>query len=167
VKPRNTSRTTGHTLLEVLAALAIVAILAALAQASYAHFALAARRVEARAALTAVAAAQERHYLRHARYAERIDGSADGDGGSPALPGTTNGSSEDPATLAFSVRAATGHYRLEIAAADAEGYRLEARPVGAQRRDLDCALFVVEATGRRWAADARGAAATQRCWGGA
>jgi type IV pilus assembly protein PilE len=167
VTRRNTSRTRGHTLIEVLAALAIVAILAALAQASHAHFVLAARRVEARAALTAVAAAQERHYLRHARYAERIDDHAEGDAGSPAVPGDVNRSSDDPTRLAFSTRVATAHYRLEIAAADAEGYRLEARPVGAQQRDLDCALFVFEATGRRWASDARGAVATRRCWGAA
>ncbi len=155
----------GHTVLEVLVALAIVATLAALAQASHAHFVLAARRVEARAALTAVAAAQERHYLRHARYAERLQERPDEYAIGPANGGD-RGDADDPTTLAFHAPTVTEHYRIEIAAADADGYRIEARPVGTQRRDRDCALFVFDATGRRWAADAAGTSATRRCWAG-
>ncbi len=150
-------RTTAHTLVELLVALAIVGILGALANASYVHFVLAARRFDARAALAAVAASQERHRLRHATYAARL---------SVAPPGVPP-AAEVPGTLPLGPFSPDEHYVVTIAGADVDGYTLEARPRGGQRRDRDCALFVLESGGLRRAESASGADTTRRCWSGA
>mgnify|MGYP002780976976 CR=1 FL=1 len=155
-------RPVGHTLLELLAALAIVACLVTLATASYAHFTVAARRFDARAALVALAAAQERHFLRHASYAGRLAPAAVGAGDAGADDG-----SGGPDVLSSPAISPQAHYSLMIgAAADAE-YRLEARPRGAQARDTECAVFVLERSGLREARSASGEDTTRRCWAGA
>jgi type IV pilus assembly protein PilE len=153
----------GHTLLELLAALAIVACLAALASASYTHFLVAARRFDARAALTGLAAAQERHFLRHSSYATRLAAAGeDTSGGGPGSDGE-----EAPDALAGWHQSPQAHYRLAIGGADADDYRLEARPRGAQSRDRECAVFVLERSGLRSARSTSGADTTRRCWAGA
>jgi type IV pilus assembly protein PilE len=157
--PRRTKHHLGHTLLEILVALAIVAALASIAQASYTQFVVGARRLDAREALSTLAAAQERHYLRHARYAVRLLGDASA-GPQTRTPGP------DEATLPLPDTSAQRFYRIAIVAADDESYRLEARPQGSQLRDRDCAVFTIEATGRRSAHDASGADSTRRCWSG-
>ena len=150
----------GHTLLELLAALLIVACLATLATASYAHFTVAARRFDARAALTGLAAAQERHFLRYSSYAERL---APGAGAAElaADDADVEGMLPSPAVSPQS------HYSLAIGEAVGTDYRLEARPRGAQARDTECALFVLDRSGLRTARDASGRDTTRRCWAGA
>lgn len=149
----------GHSLLELLVALSIVALLAALAQASYSRFVLGARRLDARTALADVAAAQERHYLRYARYAERLL-----DAPPPAT--TARALGPDEFTLPLAEISPQAWYRIAVVAADDEGYRLEARPQGLQGEDRECALFVLEATGRRSARNASGGDSSRRCWAG-
>lgn len=157
-RPRPPAR--GHTLLELLVALAIVATLTVLAQASYSRFVLGARRLDARLALADVAAAQERHYLRYARYAEQLLDDA-------SRVSTVRPLGPDDTTLPVAGTSPQSYYRIAIVAADEEGYRLEARPLGGQMQDRVCALFVLEATGRRTAQDSSGADSSRRCWSGA
>lgn len=148
------SRLRGHTLLELLVAMAIVATLASLATASYSHFVVTSRRFDARAALGAVAAAQERHYLRHSAYAARF--------APPAAAADV-----PPGTLPMLDLSPQEHYALALVVDAPQGYRVEARPRGSQARDRECALFVLESTGMRSARDASGTDTTRRCWAGA
>jgi type IV pilus assembly protein PilE len=154
----------GHTLLELLAALAIVASLATLATASYAHFTVAARRFDARAALAGLAAAQERHFLRYSSYAHRFT-SADprGSAGGLGVPDEP----DVPGALPASDLSPQAYYALAIGDVAGTDYRLEARPRGAQARDRECAVFVLERSGLRYARDAAGEDTTRRCWAGA
>lgn len=154
----------GHTLLELLAALAIVASLATLATASYVHFTVAARRFDARAALTGLAAAQERHFLRHSSYADRF-ASTDPRGGAGGL--AVSDERDAPGALPASDVSPQAYYALVIGDVAGTDYRLEARPRGAQARDRECAVFVLERSGLRYARDAAGEDTTRRCWAGA
>jgi type IV pilus assembly protein PilE len=164
VCPARRASARGHTLLELLVALAIVASLAALATASYAHFTVAARRFDARAALAGLAAAQERHFLRHASYANRF-ASTDPRGGAGGL-GVTD-EPDAPGVLPASDVSPQAYYALAIGDVAGTDYRLEARPRGAQARDRECAVFVLERSGLRYARDAAGDDTTRRCWTGA
>jgi type IV pilus assembly protein PilE len=160
--PRASAR--GHTLLELLAALAIVTSLATLATASYAHFTVAARRFDARAALAGLAAAQERHFLRYSSYADHFasTGPRDASGGL-GVPGEP----DSPGALPASDLSPQAYYDLAIGGVAGTEYRLEARPRGAQARDRECAVFVLERSGLRYARDAAGEDTTRRCWAGA
>ena len=156
------ARLRAFTLVEVLAALAIVAVLASLAVASHERFLLAARRLDARAALVALAAAQERHRLAHGRYADRL-APANPARAAAGVPRTGDGGAT-PAALAYDATSPEGWYELRIAAVDDDGYRLEARARGAQRRDRDCASLTLDGTGGRAGFDAEGRENTARCW---
>lgn len=140
-------RYAGYTLLELLVVLSIATTLAVLGLSGYDRSIAAAHRAEARAALLALASAQERHYLDHSRYAARLGGG------------------DDDEALAFDPETASGWYAVSILAGDRAEFRAEARAQGTQRRDHGCAVFVLESSGRREARDADGADATARCWG--
>jgi type IV pilus assembly protein PilE len=156
-------RPAGHTLLELLIATLIAALLAALATAGYTRFVDASRRADGRAALLALAAAQERHFLRHATYAERLAPPAEG----ASLPGAPAAAPPDnPAEVAWPDVSPQGHYRLGIASGGVNGYRLTATPQGVQARDEPCVLLLLDGTGHREARDADGSDATRRCWTG-
>ena len=141
----------GHTLADLLVALAIVALLATVAVPSYRAQLERARRAEARAALLAIAAAQEAHYLECRSYASALD--ADG------------AASCDPARLRLPDSAADGAYSVEITDADASGWhaRAIAGPAGAQARDRRCREIALDSTGRRTARDADGRDSDD-CW---
>lgn len=162
--PASRAPVRGHTLLELLAALAIVACLATLATASYGHFTIVARRFDARAALAGLAAAQERHFLRYASYAHRLASAAAGPDGAD-LGGLADANL--PGVLPWSAISPQEHYTLAIGDAGDADYRLEARPRGAQARDRECAVFVLERSGLRYARNASGDDTTRRCWAGA
>lgn len=147
----------GFTLLELVVALAIAALVATLATAGYERTILRSRRLDAYAALNAVATAQERHYLEYARYASHF-APPDTDS-EPATP------DEAAAALPLPAMSPDGRYALALETdANALAYRVTARPIGTQRRDAACATFVLEHTGRRTALDARGTDASSTCW---
>lgn len=132
----------GFTLVEVVACLAIVAILAALAIPSWQSLLERTRRVDAAAALHAVATAQERYRMLYGRYADQAG---------PAPPvGLGLGTSE------------RGWYRLRIEHADASGFVASARPLDGspQARDLDCRLLTIDQAGVRNSAPEP----PERCW---
>lgn len=147
----------GVTLLELVVALAIAALVATLATAGYERTILRARRLDAHAALNAVASAQERHYLEYARYASHF--------ASPLADSDPVTAEEAAASLPLSAASPDGHYALVLDTdADALAYRITARPTGMQRRDAACATLVLDHTGRRTALDARGTDASTTCW---
>lgn len=147
---RDASR--GYTLADLLVALAIVALLATVAVPSYRAQLERARRSEARAALFAIAAAQEAHYLECRRYASGLDA-----GSAPSC---------DPSRLRLPAAAADGAYAIEITAADTGGWsaRAIARPSGAQGRDRRCREFGLDSAGQRTARDADGRRTDAECW---
>jgi type IV pilus assembly protein PilE len=142
----------GHTLADLLVALAIVALLATVAVPSYRAQLERGRRAEARAALLAIAAAQEAHYLECRRYASSLDA-----GSAPSC---------DPPRLRLPATTADGAYSIEVIDADASGWsaRATARPSGLQARDRRCREIGLDSAGHRTARDADGLSTDRECW---
>lgn len=105
----------GWTLTELLISLAVMGTLAALALPAYLQQQRQARRSDAQVALQQLQMDQARWRAQHDTYADSL---------------TALGWSSD--------QSLRGQYRISIPQADAEGYTLEAWPVGAQAADRDC-----------------------------
>jgi type IV pilus assembly protein PilE len=145
-----TANRNGFTLIEVSVALAIVAIAASFALASYRHHLLRSYRLEAIQALMTAAAEQEKFYLAHGRYSDRL---------------ATSGG-EDPPGLPVPSITPQHRYEVTIEFADPTAFRLAAVPVagGSQWNDKDCRRFSIDESGRRQASSSMGADSTRRCW---
>ena len=137
----------GFTLIEILSVLGIASVLSSLAWPSFQGGLHKARRADALVALAQVQIAQERAYTNRRRYVGLAD-------------------------LRTPDRSSAGHYRLEVNAADDEGYVLIARATGSQAGDASCRVLRVTVAGgstlrSSGAGDdvANDAAANRRCWG--
>lgn len=132
----------GFTLLELLMCVVIAGVLAAIALPSWREVTKRTYRSDARAALHAVAAAQERYRLVHGRYADEA-------GPAP------------PVGLGFD-RSERGWYALRIEHADATRFTASAQPEAGspQAGDTDCRLFTIDETGARGSAPA----GPELCW---
>jgi len=141
----------GLSLLELLVTLALVGLLATLAYPSYRGTLLRAHRLEAIDALLGVAAAQERFYILHGRYASQLD-----DGSASSQPG-----------LAVAAITSGGHYRLAVAASGIADFTATATALegSGQEADERCSLFSIRANGQRRAEDRGGQDTTRPCWG--
>lgn len=137
----------GFTLIDLMIALAIVAVTMSFAVTSYRGYVQRGYRAEAAQILLAAAAEQEKFYLAHGRYSERLD--ADPGGEPPGLP----------------VASLTPHgrYRLWVELADAAQFRIVAGPAGGHADPL-CEQFAIDESGRRQARDRHGGDSTARCW---
>ena len=140
------ARTAGWTLIELMVVLLIVSILALVAVPGYRNHVLRAHRVEAQSALLDLAAAQERFYLHHDRYASQMDLAAPPPGG-----------------LGLREVTRDGRYRVAIVAADVGSFTASAVASGAQAADALCATFTIDAFGTKGATTAAGVAA-DGCW---
>jgi type IV pilus assembly protein PilE len=142
----------GATLIELVVTLLVLGILATMAVAAYRGQLLRANRTEARAALLALATAQEMFHLRCRRYAARLDPQAAGDCETAAL--RLAGTSE------------RGYYAITIEAADAEAWTALAVASGLpQSADTRCRRFELNANGARRAIDATQRDSSLECWG--
>jgi type IV pilus assembly protein PilE len=140
-------RARGFTLIEVLSVLGIASILSSIAYPSFQGGLQKARRTDALIALTQVQISQERWFVNHRGYATLAE-------------------------LRLPAQTSSGHYALEMLAADEARYEVVARARGAQTRDSECRhlKLVVDGalTTRTSGADdsvANPPAANRRCWG--
>lgn len=141
----------GLSLLDVICALAIVAVLVGLAMPSYRQHTLRASRTEARAALLALATAQERFFVLCERYATSLDPSGPGDCERRAL-GTVTG----PALSGYAIglaEAGSGWVATATAARD-----------GTQWDDEGCRVLELSSEGHRTALTAAGLRNDLECW---
>jgi type IV pilus assembly protein PilE len=151
-RTRRLRRECGVTLIELLMVGVVIAVLAAVAIPSYRGHVLRANRTEARAALLALATAQEKFHLQCRRYAAGLD--------------PEKASDCDASSLAFPARSERGRYSVRITSADASGWTAEAQPTGPpQSADSPCQLFGLAATGRKSAWDAARRDSAVECWG--
>lgn len=135
------------TLIELMIVVAVVAILASIAVPGYRNHILRTHRVEARAALLGLAAAQEKFYLVNHTYATSLQLSVAPPGGL-GLPVTSEG----------------GRYTITIAGgANATGFSATATAVGAQAADGDCSTFTINHLGVKSATRSDGSP-SPRCW---
>lgn len=118
------------TLAELLAAVAIVAIIAAIAVPSYNEFMERSRRSEARAALSDIAARQERFYQDNKAYASSL-----------ADLGVSDATTEN------------GYYGLTIPVATSQTFTLRATAIGGQAGDDECPQLELDWLDRRTPAD--------------
>jgi type IV pilus assembly protein PilE len=146
----NSQATRGFTLTEVLTALVVIAVLAAIAVPTWRTHLLRVRRAEARDALTALQAAQDRYFGQHARYATGAQLSARAPDGLE-LPPTT----------------AHGLYAITLETyADGLGYLATARTVAnaGQQADDRCASFSIDHVAQMSAVDSAGVDRSADCW---
>jgi type IV pilus assembly protein PilE len=148
----NQDRQHGVTLIELVVVAASIAVLAAIAIPSYRNHVLRAHRTEARAALLALATAQEKFHLRCRRYATALDPGKDSDCVA--------------ASLDFPIRSERGYYAIRITSADDRGWIAESWPTGPpQSADRSCQRFGLASSGRKRAWDTARRENDQECWG--
>lgn len=145
------ARSGGITLVELLVVLVAVGILAGIAVPGFRSYLLRANRSEARAALLALATAQEKYYLQCQRYASGLDPAQDSDC--------------EAQRLRFLVATERGYYRLAVASADETAWVATATPAGPpQDADTRCRVLRLDGAGRRSALDAADADSSIECW---
>jgi type IV pilus assembly protein PilE len=143
----------GVTLIELVVVVVIVGILAAIAVPSYQSYVLRSHRVEGKAALLAIAAAQEKFYLACNTYTDDLTGAVDESDCAARGLGFGDG---DAGT--DGVQTEHGWYTISFDdAPDATGYTLRADAIGAQTRDTECDFFTLDAQGAR-------SAESTSCW---
>ncbi len=138
------ARTLGWTLTELLISLALMATLAAIALPTYQQQQRQARRSDAQVALQQLQMDQARWRGQHDTYADTL-----------AVLGWSSDLSP------------RGQYRISMPQADAEGYTLEAWPVGAQAADKICSPLRLTWRGSATATLSAGEHANSdpdRCW---
>jgi len=142
----------GTTFIELLAVILIVGVLAAIAMPSYRSFVLRAGRAEARAALFALATAEEKLYLQCHTYTTVLDPS--------------NATACSPVTLRFPLASERGYYSIAVASADTESWAATATRVSGtpQSADTKCRVFSLTSVGVKQAFDDSQAATDRKCW---
>lgn len=133
----------GFTLIELIVTVSIIIILASIAVPSYRNHVLRSNRSDAMAALTRIAAAQEKFYLQNNSYTASLG--ADG--------------------LDLEFRPdLSERYDVGIAAADRDSFLARATAIKSQAGDTDCSVFQLDEQGRRHAEDETSAVTTEKCW---
>jgi type IV pilus assembly protein PilE len=139
------ARQSGVTLMELLTVIVIVGILASIAVPSYRGFVLRANRSDAKSALLAMQAAQEKFYLQNNVYTAMID-------------------TAPPEGLGLTTATTHGYYTLRVEVPeDGQTYKAfaEVTPKGGQEDDNKCGDFSITDTGKR---EATGTQDDASCW---
>ena len=133
----------GFTLIELMIVVTIIGLLAAVAIPGYGQYVRRAHRSEGMAALSALAAAQEKFYLSNNTYTTDITGD-----------------------LKMSDVTEHGYYTLKVTAADAAAFTAIAAPGSSspQLEDTDCQVFTVNSAGSRTSTNASSGDSTADCW---
>jgi type IV pilus assembly protein PilE len=133
----------GVTLLEILVVILVVGIIAALAVPAYRQHLVRVNRTGATATLYEIAAAEERHFLRHGRYTSAIT----------AAP---------PAGLGLTLAHLRYYFNVAVAE-DGQTFVASATPTreGGQDADGECLVFSLDHRGRRAVSGSR---ETSFCW---
>ena len=121
----------GFTLLELMIVVVIIGIIAAVAYPNYQDYTRSARRTDGKAALTAIAAQQERYFSDNNTYATNLTAL-----GYPAATAT----SPEGYYVVTATAGATGI---------ASSFSLSAAAQGAQASDTDCTPMVLTSAGAR------------------
>ena len=157
--PRAANRA-GFTLIELMITVAVVAILAVIALPAYNDYTRKARRADGRAALTAVAIAQEQFRAQCPTYASAFNSTCNG--------GDLNNDNDfsdinEQVTFGAASVSPDGYYTVAISASSATSFSANATPQGAQAGDTACdaaAEFSVNQDG-----PVENNAAQKLCWG--
>ena len=150
-------RERGITLIELMIVLMIVAILAGIAIPSYGNYVLRSNRTEARAALLALATAQEKYYLQCNTYVATLDDTKD----------NTCAATGVAASVKFPATSERGLYTIAVSAADAATWTATATAVstGRQQQDTNCRTYQLTSAGAKTAKNSSNAANDAECWG--
>ncbi len=139
----------GFSLIELMIVVAIVGILAWLASANYRNYVLRTNRTEARLALLAIQAAQERYFVQNNQYAQTM-ATVIATAASGGL-GVTN--------LTAGGVTPNGYYTISFQAATANTYTIQAVATGTQVKDTAaCLTLSINDQGARLPLDSTG------CW---
>lgn len=134
-------RPAGFTLIEMLITVAILILIAAIAVPNYRNHVLRANRTDAKAALTRIAAAQEKFYLQNNSYTADLG---------------PNGLNTD---------ASSQHYALVVGSDDlTTGFIATATPTGGQLQDKTCHSLRIDNFGNKTAADSENNDSSAACW---
>lgn len=155
----NSPKQSGFTLIELMITVAVVAILAVIAMPAYTDYVQKSRRADGRAALIAVAIAQEQFRAKCPSYAANfsancsIDLNGDGD------------TSDVGETIAFTGVAGSpdGYYTVTISAASATAFAANASPQGVQANDTACDVAAEFSVNQNGPVETN--AAQRLCWG--
>jgi type IV pilus assembly protein PilE len=142
----------GFTLMDLVAALAIAGLLACVAVPSYRAQVLRTHRSDARAALLALAAAEESFHASCNAYAAILDDASE--------------SSCDASSLRFPTDVGPGTYVLAIVSSDTNSWAATATAAarGLQAMDESCRVLKLTSAGIRTAAGTDGATNDDECW---
>jgi type IV pilus assembly protein PilE len=150
-KDMSRARAHGVTLIELVIVIGILGILVAIAVPNYRNYVLRANRAEARAALLALGAAQEKFYLQCNTYSTAISKSA------------TNCATPN---LQFDPASERGYYTISVTAADANAWTATATAVSGQPQyeDTKCRVFQLTSQGVKTATNSASGTSTSECW---
>jgi type IV pilus assembly protein PilE len=144
----------GFTLVELMIVVLIIAILTAIAAPSYISYVRKSHRAEAKAALTDLAAREERYMATNGMYSSAATDlgytswtPAIGSGWYTIAAPTINPASTSSAT----------------AAATPANFTITASAYGTQQKDIECATFTINSAGQTSSANSTGGVTTD-CW---
>ena len=131
----NTQRNRGFSLVELLIVVLLMSLIMGIGVPGYRQYTQRAARADATSALLRLAAAQERWYLQNGTYATNAQLAA----APPAGLGFTGGKTE------------RGYYDLQITAANALAFTIQATPAAGQPQttDADCQAFGMDERGQK------------------